>query len=70
MSDAELIYNALLRAERKVEAELEAMPPSQQKVSIGHWERLKTINLIRQEIGAGLASRPPSPVIPYKVTVR
>ena len=57
MSDAELIYNAFLRAERRVQEELDAMPHSERIISVAVWDRLRTINLLREEIGRGLSQR-------------
>ena len=61
MTDADLIYNALLRAERRAEAAMrEARAPE------GHHAAAIAIaiRVIREEIGNGLALRAPSPFIP------
>ena len=54
MTYADLIYNALLRAERRLEADLEALPigsPQSYRAS----GVLVAVMTIREEIGKGLA---------------
>lgn len=54
MTDADLIYNALLRAERRVETATarEASEPAKQALMLFG---LSIIQTIREEIGCGLA---------------
>jgi hypothetical protein len=53
MTDADLIYKALLRAERRLEPELQQPGPD------GAWEirsgAILALRLIREEIGNGLS---------------
>ena len=55
MTDADLIYNACLRAERKLEAELAAMSKQDRTTDLRRHVMLATIHAIRQEIGCGMA---------------
>lgn len=55
MTDADLIYNALLRAEKKVEAFLQPDDPPEAQAQ-AHLA-MGIIQTIREEIGNGLAER-------------
>ena len=57
MTDADLIYNALLRAERRAETTrdiLKAQDAADAPLGVGLW---LAVMLIREEIGNGLAQR-------------
>lgn len=59
MTDADLIYNALLRAERRYEA---AAARTREDATRAYRMFAKDIiQIIRQEIGAGIASREATP---------
>lgn len=61
MNDADLIYNALLRAERRLEEWTERDPtmlPRESRLGF------LIINAIREEVGAGLAKRGLPKVVP------
>lgn len=53
MSDADLIYNAMLRAERRMEELMNQLP-----ADAGHSARVAfaAIHIIREEIGNGLST--------------
>lgn len=60
MSDAELIYNACLRAERKLEARSRSLADAGKEIAsldvrgLGH-----LIAMLREEIGNGIAEKRP-----------
>lgn len=53
MTDADLIYNACLRAERKIEEAIVGHPP---EMTIVARSAMATIRMLREEIGNGLAA--------------
>ena len=55
MTDADLIYNALLRAERRLE---ERYAPDAS--AIARLAALQAVIIIREEIGNGIAARAPA----------
>ena len=54
MTDADLIYNALLRAEKRMEADIKACDPGEPDYRPA-LAVLRGISLIRDEIGNGLS---------------
>ena len=59
MTDADLIYNALLRAERRLEAEAAEIPEGRDARYRAN-AILRAIFAIREEVGNGLAARTPA----------
>lgn len=61
MTDADLIYNALLRAERRAEMWTDAAAGADHAASFVFKANLMAVQLIREEIGNGLAQREKDP---------
>ena len=64
MTDADLIYNALLRAERRAEMAADAAAGSNDPRSVVFKAGLLAVRMIREEVGNGLAARPMK-VVPH-----
>ena len=58
MKDADLIYNALLRAERRMEADLRSADDGMEYVAA--YAKYVAVAVIREEIGRGLAEARPA----------
>lgn len=56
MTDAELIYNALLRAERRAEVAADAASGSDAPGAVEFKATLRAVRLIREEIGNGFVA--------------